>query len=204
MWGDPYLSSCCSSFALIWRNLARVAAVHMVSDVILAIGKLSIAAMTVGLAALLLANAEPWKSTVSSAFVPCVLIAFLSYFVAWLFFLTFETVIDTTFLCFLVDAENAEKNKGEAMFASKGLQQLVGKYQLRSAAQAEDEKREAAERYGSVNGQRVQDAGAGGVQPAQNGAQHLPAGTTVFGSSGGSSPQVGADGHKHGWGEPKK
>jgi len=135
-----------------------VAAVHVVSDIILLVGKLAITAMSVGLSALLLNNASPWKSTVSSAFVPCVLIAFLSYFVAWLFFLTFETVIDTTFLCFLVDAENAEKNKGEAMFASKGLQSLVGKYQLRSAQEGAQQKADAAEMYkGAAASRGVQD-----------------------------------------------
>lgn len=98
MWGDPFLSSACSSFALIWRNLGRVAAIHVVSEVILLIGKIAIMAMTVGLSALILNNAAPWKNTVSSAFVPCILIAILAYAVAWIFFLTFETVIDTTFL----------------------------------------------------------------------------------------------------------
>jgi len=156
MWGDPFLPSAFSSFALIWRNLARVAAVHVVSDVILAIGKLAIAGATVGLSAIILSKAEPWKNTVSSAFVPCVLIAFLAYFVSWLFFLTFETVVDTTFLCFLVDSENSEKNK-EAMFASKGLQELVGKYQLRSAMESEHLKKEAAERYAAIGGHKVQD-----------------------------------------------
>jgi hypothetical protein len=126
--------------------------VHVVGEVILGIGKVAIAAMTVGLSALILNNAEPWKSTVSSAFVPCILIAIIAYCVAWLFFLTFETVIDTTFLCFLVDSENHEKNQGEAMFASKGLQELVGKYQLRSAMEAESEKKEAAELYKNLKG----------------------------------------------------
>lgn len=152
--------SACASFGLIWRNLARVAAVHAVTNVVLLVGKLAIAAMTVGLCALLLLNADPWKSQVSSAFVPCLLIFFLSYGVAWLFFLTFETVADATFLCFLVDCENAQKN-GEAMFASKGLQQLVGKYELRSASQADKEKADANDLYKRAAGSKV------GTEPEQ-------------------------------------
>jgi hypothetical protein len=185
MWGDPFLSAACSSFALVWRNLGRIAAVHIVSDIVLLIGKLSIVAMTVGLSALILNNASPWKDTVSSAFVPCVLIAILSYFIAWLFFLVFETVIDTTFLCFLVDSENHEKNSGEAMFASKGLQQLVGKYQLRSAQEAEATKKEAASMFGSASSQKVQDDpthghGQGGHGNIQGGPA-APAGAHVYG-----------------------
>lgn len=185
----------CSSFALIWRNLGRIAAVHVVSNVILFIGKLAIAAMSVGLSALILANADPWKSTVSSAFVPCILIAILSYCVAWLFFLTFETVVDTVFLCYLVDAENQDKHGG-AMFASKGLQQLVGKYQLRSAQDAEAEKKESAALYKSVHGkvQEEQTVEIVAVAPSQH--QRAP--------TGGSSPAMGSDGHRHGWGEVKK
>lgn len=56
------------------------------------------------------------------------------------------------FSCFLVDSENVSKNPGEAMFASKGLQQLVGKYQLRSAMLAEDMKKSNAELHEHMNG----------------------------------------------------
>lgn len=169
MWGDPFLSSCCSSFALIWRNLARVAAVHLVGNVVLLVGKFSIAAMTVGLSALILTKADPWRSSVSSAFVPCILIALLSFVVAWLFFLTFETVNDAIFLCFLVDAENHAKS-GAPMFASKGLQQLVTKYELRSATMAEQQKKDAAELYQAVGGAKV-DAAPADTSAAGKGAQ---------------------------------
>ena len=43
------------------------------------------------------------------------------------------------------------------MFASKGLQELVGKYQLRSAMEAEHHKKEAAELFQHLNGKKVQD-----------------------------------------------
>lgn len=43
------------------------------------------------------------------------------------------------------------------MFASRGLQELVGKYQLRSAMDAETHKKEAAELYQHLNGKKVQD-----------------------------------------------
>jgi hypothetical protein len=141
MWGDPFMSSACSSFALLWRNLGRVAAIHIVSDIMLGIGKIAIACMSIGVAAIVIQNVAPWRTTVSSAIVPCIVVGFVGYLVAWMFFLTFSTVIDTIFLCFLVDAENSEKAGGEAMFASKSLQTLVGKYQSRSAIIAEEEKK---------------------------------------------------------------
>lgn len=201
MWGDPFLSASCSSFALIWRNLGRVAAIHMVSNVILLIGKLCIVVVTVGLSAIILGNVSPWRETVSSAFVPCFLIAIISYFVSWIFFLTFETVIDTTFLCFLVDSENAEKHAGEAMFASKGLQSLIGKYELRSAMSAETEKKEAAMMYKNVGGAKVQ-------QDHQQAVAHLNRAVSVVRAEeeqhASTEMPTRADGHRHGWTENNK
>jgi hypothetical protein len=43
------------------------------------------------------------------------------------------------------------------MFASKGLQELVGKYQLRSAMEAEHHKKEASDLYQHLNGKKVKD-----------------------------------------------
>jgi len=151
MWGDPFLAASCSSFKLLWRNLSRVAAINVVSEVILLVGKVAIAAATIGVSALIMTNVSPWRETVSSAFIPCIIIGLIAYATAWIFFLTFDVVVDTTFLCFLVDSENSEKN-GEAMFASKGLQELVGKYRLRSAMVAEETKKDAAERYATLGG----------------------------------------------------
>ena len=208
MWGDPFLPASFSSFALIWRNLGRVAAIHMVSDVILLIGKLCIVVVTVGVGALILGNVSPWRNTVSSAFVPCIFIAIVAYFVAWIFFLTFETVVDTSFLCFLVDSENAEKH-GEAMFASKGLQQLVGKYQLRSAMHAETEKKEAALLYRNMHGQGARVQQQGQEQDHAQAVAHLNRAVSAARAEGEQAAHSAAaavaprlsDGHRHGWSE---
>lgn len=39
IWGDHFLTAACSSFSLIWRNLSRVAALTVVSNVLLTVGK---------------------------------------------------------------------------------------------------------------------------------------------------------------------
>ena len=70
--------------------------------------------------------------------------------VASLFMVTFETTIDVTFFCFLVD-EECNKQSG-TMFASEELQQLVNSYSkhnreatkrqltIRNFGKAEDQK----------------------------------------------------------------
>ena len=54
----------------------------------------------------------------------------LSYMVASLFMVVYDTTIDTVFLCFLVDEEvNAVDGQ---MLASKGLLKVIGKYEKES------------------------------------------------------------------------
>jgi len=141
IYGDGFCTSTCSSFALLWRNLARVAAVNTVSTLLLHIGKFTVA-LTIGAIAwatilVVPRYKENGDSPITSPVSPCIVIFLCSYLVAKIFMMIFETVVDTVFLCFLVDCEN---NGPGMMLASKGLQMLVGKYEGQSKDLARIEK----------------------------------------------------------------
>lgn len=106
IWGDGFCTAACSSFMLLWRNLGRVAAINIVSGTLLMICKVAIAAANTGIFAVIMNYYEPVKTTISSPVAPSVVIFIASFVVATLFMVVFAAVIDTVFLCFLVDAEN--------------------------------------------------------------------------------------------------
>jgi hypothetical protein len=91
--------------------------------------------------------------------------------------------------------------QGEAMFASKGLQTLVGKYQLRSAQESEKQKTEAAEMYrGSAASRGVHDvssAAANAAAAAGEAAAAVSPATAV-------APAGSTGGHHEAWGEKHK
>jgi len=133
VYGDGFCISVCSSFALVWRNLFRVAAVNTVSSVIFGMGKLAVALCTAALVAWYLRTIEPFASNVTSPLAPAMLVFFIGYILSGLFFVVFSATIDTLFICFLIDAE---VNKEGEMMATKALQKLVGKYEKRSKKDA--------------------------------------------------------------------
>jgi Plasma-membrane choline transporter len=125
IWGDGFAVSVCNSFALIWRNLARIAAVNMVGSYLVLLGKIMVALATTGLCGLFMISNSYFKEKLNSIVMPSVTIFLLSFLVASLFMLIYETAIDTIFLCFLVDEEH---NKGGNMLASKDLIEIVDRY----------------------------------------------------------------------------
>jgi len=133
VYGDGFCISVCSSFALVWRNLFRVAAVNTVSSIIFGMGKLAVALCTAALVAWYLRTIEPFASNVTSPLAPAMLCFFVGYILSGLFFVVFSSTIDTLFICFLIDSE---VNKSGEMMAPKALQKLVGKYEKRSKKEA--------------------------------------------------------------------
>lgn len=129
VYGDGFCIAVCSSFALVWRNLFRVAAVNTVSSIIFGMGKLAVALVTAALVAYYLRHVEPFASNVTSPLAPAMLCFFIGYILSGLFFVVFSSTIDTLFICFLIDSE---VNKEGEMMAPKALQKLVGKYEKRS------------------------------------------------------------------------
>jgi len=132
IYGDSFCVATCSSFALIWRNLARLAAINTVSTILLTIGKVCIALANMCLFGLTLEYSF-LGDQLFSVYGPALVIFILSYLVARMFMAMFEVLIDATFFCFLVDVEN---NDYGMMLAHKNLQKLVGKYKKESKKQA--------------------------------------------------------------------
>lgn len=159
IYGDNFCKSACSSFELIWRNLARVAAINMVSGAVLALCKVSIAVMTATGALMYMRNDANLVEAMSSPILPTVLIFFCAYVVAMMFMAVFHAIIDTVFLCFLVDAEN---NDAGQMMASVELQKLVGKYQgasgdaAKKAQMLRDRRQGPATNMAGGNGTQIQ------------------------------------------------
>lgn len=133
IYGNNFCISTCSSFALVWRNLFRLAAVNTVTILLLTLGKVAVAMSCTAVSVVALAYAPPYNETIYSPVFPGLIVFILSYCVARSFFQVFESIIDATFFCFLVDAENNEKGK---MLAHKKLQKLVGKYSKESEEEA--------------------------------------------------------------------
>jgi len=144
IWGDSFGTAACSSFALLFRNLARVAAINLVGAYLMLLGKVIVAMATTGIAAIIFIGVEHYKTDLSSLAMPCAVVFLLSYLVSSLFMVVFETTIDTTFLCFLVDEEHNPNN----MYASANLRQIVNSHSDKSMQMAERTKSMRSVQFG--------------------------------------------------------
>jgi len=133
VYGDGFCIAACSAFALVWRNLFRVAALNAVSSIIFWMGKMAVGLCTAALVGAYLMFVEPYASNVTSPLAPCMLVFFIGYILSQLFFVVFAATVDTLFICFLIDSE---VNKAGEMMAPVALQKLVGKYEKRSTKEA--------------------------------------------------------------------
>jgi len=114
---------------------------------LLFIGKLMVAASVTGISLLVFLKNTYYLNNLSSPVMPCVAIFILSFAIATLFMVIFECVIDTVFLCFLVD-EHYNKGSGN-MKAHPDLIALVDKHY-------EESKKSAAEQKATHDGDAAQ------------------------------------------------
>jgi len=128
IWGDSFVPATCNAFLLVWRNLARIAALGIVSEIVLTMGKLFVAVLTTGLAALIMRAAYP--DTLTSVAMPCFVVFMMALLIGEVFMLLYETTIDTVMICFLVD-EECNLKSGQ-LFASPELSALVGAHAAQS------------------------------------------------------------------------
>lgn len=136
IYGDNYFVSACSTFNLVWRNLFRVAALHAVSDIVFTMGKIAVMFITAAtVSCILLFSKDFGYFEVSSPLGPAVVSLLIAYIISDLFFEIFQGLVDTIFLCFLIDSE---VNKDGNMMATPKLQKLVNKYDKTSQDEAKD------------------------------------------------------------------
>ena len=63
-----------------------------------------------GLVGLVLFQTSYYQDRINSPVMPIIAAFFISYFIASLFMVVYETAMDTVFICFLVDAEYNKVN----------------------------------------------------------------------------------------------
>lgn len=103
IFGTNFCRSAREAFALIVRNAGRVASIHFVSEVVLFVGKIFISCMTTGIAYILM---EKYISLeLYSLAGPCVMVLFMSFFIADMFLDIFEMSTSTILQCFIADEE---------------------------------------------------------------------------------------------------
>lgn len=129
IFGSPFCTSACSSFKFIMANLIRTAALEGVTKIIYAMGEFTVGIGCAAFTFLYLGYVPPYPDYITSPYIPTVLAFLIGFFVARVFFGIFDSIVDTIFLCFLIDSK---ENKAGNMRASKGLQKLVGKYKSSS------------------------------------------------------------------------
>jgi len=175
IWGDSFITSCCSSWKLVWENLDEVAAITVVSDFLMMLGKAFVCLLTTGGAGFLINYI--YGNDVSSLVMPCTVIFIFTYVVSGLFMNMFTTTLNCIFFCFLVDET---VNDPDQMYADPGLEQVVKKFEDSSKQRAE-QMRKARVPPGSRQGGAAADGTpAGGDQKAPAAA----AGTAAAASAG--------------------
>ena len=126
--GDNFCTSAFHAAKLIASNLLRVAAVNLVGDSILFLGKLVVALASGVIAHAMLDrmdndNAEHSDSHTSSPLIPVILVILIAYQIASLFMGVVELAIDTILLSYCLDCE---ENGGHAASVPPLLHDYIG------------------------------------------------------------------------------
>jgi hypothetical protein len=118
--GDNFGTAACSSFGLLIQNIGRTIAIMAVSSILLALTKIAVAATTAGIALVVIPRVYP---EIVSPYAPAIIVFIGAYIVCSVFMVVFNAMIDTIFLCFLIDEQmNKPPNQ---MMADKDLSSLV-------------------------------------------------------------------------------
>mmetsp|Transcript_24592 Transcript_24592/g.41222 ORF Transcript_24592/g.41222 Transcript_24592/m.41222 type:complete len:346 (-) Transcript_24592:796-1833(-) len=127
MYGFSFCEGARSAMQLILKNILRVAAVDVVGDYILFLGKLAITFSSGALCFLWLSQDKMYlfqgARQISSPILPIIVVVLASYVVSSAFLGVFSMAIDTILLCFCQDCEkNSESGN---YYASEYLRQYI-------------------------------------------------------------------------------
>lgn len=103
--GRNFCSAAKEAMRMIWNNPTRMALVNGLGGAFIGIGKLFIIVVDVIICYEILISVEPYKSELTSAFLPCILIFFIGYAIATIFMSVYGMGIDSILMCFLYDEE---------------------------------------------------------------------------------------------------
>ncbi len=95
IYGTPFCHSCGNAFKILFNNLARVAAVTVISKYLEFLGKVAITILTAGICIFVMEQYEYFVNNISRLFFPAIIIIFISYGAS-----VFEVAIDTIFFVF--------------------------------------------------------------------------------------------------------
>ena len=122
IYGTNFCTSAKNAFFLIARNLMRIAAVGVVSEVVVFIGKYFIIMVTTALAYMCMDRVI--GDELNSLVGPCIFVAFFAYCIAILFMSVFAMGISTLLQCFIAD-EEMHPDPSER-YATESLSSFVG------------------------------------------------------------------------------
>ena len=122
IYGTNFCTSAKNAFFLIARNLMRIAAVGVVSEVVVFIGKYFIIMVTTALAYMCMDRVL--GDELNSLVGPCIFVAFFAYCIAILFMSVFAMGISTLLQCFIADEEMHPEPSER--YASKSLMDFIG------------------------------------------------------------------------------
>ena len=123
-----------NGFLLILRNFGRIGAVAFVSEFVVIIGKVFIAAAT-GASAYIFMERDI-ANEVESLVGPVVVVMILTYAVATLFFSIFSMAVDTVLQCFIADEEMFDEDD---CYAEGNLQNWIDAYGAEKSGDDDEE-----------------------------------------------------------------
>jgi len=120
IYGTTFCTSAKNAFFLIARNIGRIAAVAIVSEVVVFVGKWFIIIVTTALSYLFLDKVL--GDSLNSLVGPCIFVAFFAYCIAKMFMSVFSMGISTLLQCFIADEEMYDEHE---RFATTELQSFI-------------------------------------------------------------------------------
>jgi len=107
--GNNFCVSAKNGMKMVWNNANRVALVSGLGAAFIFVGQIFMICTNIFICYYIYTNAEPYKTEMSSTFLPLLLIFFISFGVSMVFMSVYGMAIDTILMCFLYDEE---MNKG--------------------------------------------------------------------------------------------
>merc|ERR1711907_190155 len=132
--GKSFCGSTKEAFLLILANMGRVAAVNIVSTIILFLGKVFVTIFSRIITYKLIMNmynTSGWESEnddkemVSNAFFPTFFAGILAYFIANVFFYVYDIIIDSLIISFCYDCKMNENKENKEYYMPESLKNFV-------------------------------------------------------------------------------
>ena len=124
--GKPFFKSAGHATSLLLKNALKVVAVDFVSDFVLGLSKLVVAAIASAVAYIYITSNTSAFSAVVYPQVSVAAVAVGSYMVASAFFSIYGMAVDTIFLCFLEDLERNDGTADSPYYMPAGLAAAMG------------------------------------------------------------------------------